>query len=290
MLTVEGRDVYIARGKGRSDTVNVCAANNQRGEYDWIIRIFKPTNVTEQEVSKFSRIEDLVQWLRTERQGSIEEQPGIETARGCDAVVPRLASQFDPACDVWTQEAKWLLEHTLDQLVHEFIEFPYLHRVEHSLHARLFSMLSGQPHFARLFPLADRRVLTQTVHKEWPETVAREGRKRGNFDIAILAPTQLALSSVDDFRDGRIAAPIVLEMGLDYDAAHLAADEEKLINSAVHYPYLAHFLRNCYPDERIDRILLEPSGNIRSVYVRILRNETFYKLLTDTEFQMKSSV
>src|SRR5262250_2690890 len=117
MLIVEGRTIYVVRGKGKSDTVNICDANNRRGDYDWIVRIFKPTNVTEQEISGFNRIEDLVHWLLTERKGSLEERPeGMP--KSVRAVVPRAGDQFDPLKDAWAQEAKWLVEHTLDQLVH----------------------------------------------------------------------------------------------------------------------------------------------------------------------------
>jgi hypothetical protein len=77
-------------------------------------------------------------------------------------------------------------------------------------------------------------------------------------------------------------------MGLDYDAAHLAADEEKLINSAVPYPYLVHFLRNCPLDARVDRVLLQPMGNIRTVYVRIKGGDIHYKLLADSVIQTKA--
>ena len=288
MVEIEGRTIYIARGKGKSDTVNICDANNRRGEYDWIIRIFKPTQVTEQEVSRFSGIQDLVRWLINDRKGSIEKEPDRGETIEDDAIVFRPAEDFDPDQDAWTQEARWLVEHALDQLVHEFLEFPYLHRREHSLHAKFFSMLTSQSHFSRFFPLAGTTMQTQTIHKEWPETKPREAQKRGNFDIAILAPAQLGVTTLQDFLDGRIPAPIVIEMGLDYNAAHLAADEEKLINSAVRYPYLVHLMRGCCSDERSDRILVHPAGNIRTVYVGSSKNETFYKLLGDHEIQTGS--
>ena len=49
----------------------------------------------------------------------------------------------------------------------------------------------------------------------------------------------------------------MIEIGLDYGAAHLAEDEEKLLNSDVQYPYLVHIERERYRDPRIDRILLK---------------------------------
>jgi hypothetical protein len=288
MFTIEGRTVYIAKGKGKSDTVNICDANNRRGEYDWIIRIFKPIVVNENDLLRFSRIEELVKWLTAELTARIEKQPDRDSTTGHDVPIFPAITSFDPAQDAWTQEARWLVEHALDQLVHEFLEFPYLHRVEHSLHAKFFSMLVSQLHFAQFYPLADGKIQTHTVHKEWPETRAREAQKRGNFDIAIVAPAQLAAASLQDFREGRIAAPIVIEMGLDYDAAHLAADEEKLVNSAVPYPYLVHLMRRSCSDDLTDRILFQPTGNIRSVYVGSGKNETFYKLLGDKAVQSRN--
>jgi hypothetical protein len=287
MLTIEGRSIYIARGKGVSDTVNICDANNRRGEYDWIVRVFKPIEINERDLVAFSQIPQLIQWLRREKKGAVEQEPSNVGDAHTGPVLTNAVTGFDPLKDAWTLEAKWLVDHTLDQLVHEFVEFPFLHRVEHSLHARFFSMLSGQPHFARLFPLGNSGHQTQTIHKEWPETIPREARKHGNFDIAIVAPVQLAASSIEDFRRGRIPAPIVVEMGLDYDAAHLAADEEKLVNSAVQYPYLVHFLRTCVADELVSRILFQPSGYIRTVYAGIRSGTISYKLLDDRAFQSK---
>ena len=51
---------------------------------------------------------------------------------------------------------------------------------------------------------------TWLIHKEWPETLpGRDVDRRGLFDLAVLAPSQLAQASIDQFRQGRIHAPIV---------------------------------------------------------------------------------
>jgi hypothetical protein len=109
---------------------------------------------------------------------------------------------------------------------------------------------------------------TQPVHKEWPETTAREGKdgRRGNFDLAILSAKQLESATVNDFRSGRIAAPIVIEMGLDYDFAHLQQDHDKLLNSAVRAGYLVDFVRNRPPDERTEQLILNPSKPLKTAY------------------------
>ena len=62
---------------------------------------------------------------------------------------------------------------------------------------------------------------TQLIHKEWPETVVRVGRgktveRRGLFDIVVLAPAQFEEVTLEQFLQGRIEPPIVIEVGLDY--------------------------------------------------------------------------
>ena len=83
------------------------------------------------------------------------------------------------------------------------------------------------------------RVAAGLIHKEWPETVpGREVDRRGLFDLAVLAPSQPAQASIEQFRQGRIHAPIVVEVGLDYGRAHLEQDLEKLRNSEVPYAHV----------------------------------------------------
>ena len=56
--------------------------------------------------------------------------------------------------DEWIERASQITELCINELVQEFIEMPYLHRFEHSMHARLYSLLRDQPLFDRHFPLA----------------------------------------------------------------------------------------------------------------------------------------
>jgi hypothetical protein len=44
--------------------------------------------------------------------------------------------KYCPEDDPWVAIAKELVEKSIDQLVEDFVETPYLHRVEHSIHAR----------------------------------------------------------------------------------------------------------------------------------------------------------
>lgn len=136
------------------------------------------------------------------------------------------------------------VEDAIEELVRQYIEHPYAHRVEHSLHAEFYRILTGHPDLSRHHPLGTTGYRTGLVHKEWPETVARPDKagRRGNFDLVVLAPTQLAtVSSIDQFTRGEIAAPIVIELGLGYGETHLTGDVVKLTTSGVQHPYLVHF-------------------------------------------------
>jgi hypothetical protein len=136
------------------------------------------------------------------------------------------------------------VERAIDELVDRYIAHPLGHRVEHSLHAELFQILISNPDLGQLYQLGRTGYWSRVVHKEWPETRPRpqKGSRRGNFDIAVLSPAQLEqVGDVDQFTQGSIAAPIVVELGLGYGGVHLAGDDEKLVNSEVQHPFLVHF-------------------------------------------------
>lgn len=89
----------------------------------------------------------------------------------------------------------------------------------------------------------------QGIRAEWstrngPRTRPRpqKNNRRGNFDLAVLSPAQLKqVVDVEQFTQGRIEAPIVVELGLGYGGVHLAGDDEKLVNSQVQHAFLVHF-------------------------------------------------
>src|SRR5205814_380977 len=128
--------------------------------------------------------------------------------------------------DDWLSQANLAAETSVNKLVEEFVALPYLHRVEHSMHTRLTSLLSATPTLGHLVPLGDGRTVTQVVQKEYPETLPRpeKGNRRGNFDVVVLSPRLLSGASLSSFLQGRIPGSIVIEMGLDYDFHHLSAD------------------------------------------------------------------
>jgi hypothetical protein len=145
--------------------------------------------------------------------------------------------------DAWVADAVRAVEASITKLIDEFRVQPFVHRVEHSLHVRLVQMLSEWEHLRGLYPIGDSGFRTQLIHKEWPETRPRKGRRRGSFDLVVLAPSQLRRASLAQFAVGRIDAPIVVELGLGYWDDHLSVDLEKLKNSQVQHPYLVHLSR-----------------------------------------------
>jgi hypothetical protein len=194
------------------------------------------------------------------------------------------AEKYCPDEDPWLPQAKSLVEKSIDRLVEEFLEYPYLHRVEHSIHAQLFCIMVSHQELAQRVPLGENLGVTQLVHKEWPETVAREGNRRGNFDLAILSPKLLhGCPSIEAFRGGRLHAPIVIEMGLDYDAEHLAGDAKKLINSKPKHAYLLHLVRDIPREEAAEQIIvgIEAKFGIKTAYAWKAGSECAFKRVND---------
>lgn len=193
--------------------------------------------------------------------------------------------QYDPAADNWVATAIPLVEASIDKVVREFLEHPYLHRVEHSIHAHLINSLLSQPHFSGHCPIGSTGRLTQLIHKEWPETMGREGKnRRGNFDIAILSPKVLeCCNRLCHFADGRLPAPIVIEMGLNYSLEHFEQDRSKLVNSRVYRGYLIHLLREYPEDIREKTSICESFSQIQTAYGRVREKDKQIKLLTASE-------
>jgi len=185
----------------------------------------------------------------------------------------------------WERTAKLAVEQAIDQLVLEFMEFPYLHRVEHSIHCELFRILSNRKIFSRTYPMG--RWVSQPVHKEWPEYLPRpeKGNRRGNFDLCVLSPESLRTCSFEEFRAGRIRPSIVIEIGLDYDLSHLRADAEKLKNSGISASYLVHLVRQDVGDDfdAVEEFLLQVEA--KAAYARLTSSHAFYKLINDDEIQ-----
>lgn len=199
------------------------------------------------------------------------------------------SDRYLPEGDPWLPRAQAIVEQSLNALLDEFLATPYLHRVEHSIHAELFRMLVAHDELGQRVPIGGSGEVTRLVHKEWPESVGRSGRRRGNFDLAVLTPNQLrGCESVDAFRQGLLQAPIVIEVGLDYPASHLASDALKLINSRPAHGYLVHFSRQTPRDdgpEGVERIAaeLEAKTGIKVLYASIDGPSRVFKRINERE-------
>jgi hypothetical protein len=184
-----------------------------------------------------------------------------------------------------------LVDQTIDTFIEDFIEHPFLHRVEHSVHAHLYSLLKKHEELGERVELGNGLGITQLVHKEWPETIAREGKGRGNFDLVVFTPQIMKqCASLEAYRKGHMSAPIVIEMGLDYDAEHLAKDVRKLCNSAPERGYLIHLVRELPRDPATEEIVcsVEQEFGLRSAYVWISGGQCVFKRLQDQDIQTSS--
>jgi hypothetical protein len=92
---------------------------------------------------------------------------------------------------------------------------------------------------------------------------------------------------METFRRGRLAAPIVIEMGLDYDAAHLAKDAQKLLDSRIFRGYVVHLSRGILRDRNVEQIIanLEKQTGIRTAYASIHATGAAYKLIRSVQIE-----
>lgn len=278
MEEIEGRKVYIVTGN-KSQTVNVCDSSNVEGQYDWKIRIEdneKFVDYSMVNTQKQGTVENLIKYLISKHDGKLEP------------------TNHDHE---WIERARKVIETCINEFVQEFIEHPYLHRVEHSLHMRLYSILRSQPLFDKHYPMANGEIFTQPIHKEWPETYPRENNtkrkddnkntRRGNFDLVILSPVQIKKCPPALFDEGRLIPPFIIEMGLNYGEDHLDQDKEKLENSKVMYGFLIHLERNTsntvLNEEYIEsKEKYTKNNTIKVAYAKIDGNEKYTKMIKST--------
>ncbi|HEU6439536.1 MAG TPA: hypothetical protein VFC12_03765 [Terriglobales bacterium] len=258
--TIAGRLVRVVAGTN-TQTVNICTAANQIGAYEAIYRFPITSAIDDTELVSLLDLEELREWLEM-RNGEFEA--GSTTVGNLGLAKRIRAPRSD---DAWLQEAIAGVERAITQVVRDFMKDPLMHRVEHSIHARLWSLLTAQSIFKNPVAIGSTGMRTQLVHKEWPETLAEVAHHRGLFDLAILSPQQLVAASRKQFRQGRIDAPIVIEVGLDYGYKHLLQDHWKLLNSRVVAPYLIHLSRLHAREVLAETLICNPKSPVRTAYV-----------------------
>ena len=253
----------------KTQTVRICTDANQEGVYEDGFSLAASEDISLDDLAAQPDLAALRAWL-VEHGGQPLTTNGYPGAR-LPALIPPPAAK-----DPWVVEAKASVDRVLIRVVDSFRQDPYRHRVEHSLHAELWSMLKQEPLLAGDHLLSDGRTRTQLVHKEWPETIPRarpDGNPgpRGLFDLAVLCPDQVRAADVSQLSFGRIAAPIVIEVGLNYGLEHLSDDANKLRNSQVCAPYLLHLSRVSDKDAAAVERLLCAIGDqsMRTAYVHL---------------------
>jgi hypothetical protein len=239
---VAGRTVTVRTGR-KSQTVNICTPRQVVGDYEAIYRLPIQSAIEDPgEIAEVATLAEFATWLMA-RNGVPE---GSSTAHDkTDGLSPLVSA---PINDAWVSDTVPLVEDAIGSLVDRFVSAPYLHRVEHSFHAELISELRRRDKLRACVEIGASGLTTQLIHKEWPETVVRVDRgktveRRGLFDIVVLAPAQFEEVTLEQFLQGRIEPPIVIEVGLDYGLKHIDGDIDKLLTSKVPHPYLIHLSR-----------------------------------------------
>jgi hypothetical protein len=191
----------------------------------------------------------------------------------------------------WIDQAVPAVEAAIDELIDEFLDNPYLHRVEHSLHIRLYELLVKHAIFSKPCPIGSTGRATQLIHKEWPETVPRSNKSgRGNFDLVILAPNQLLKADLVQFVGGHIEAAIAIEVGLNYGYIHLANDHNKLLSSDVRHGYLVDLRRVGRSDEASETFVCNVASPVKTAYAHSLRRGTAFKHVDDRKMTVNNVV
>lgn len=177
------------------------------------------------------------------------------------------------------------VEEAINELVKDFVQNQWLHRVEHSLHAELYHLLKSLPGIPT--ELCTSAFTTQFIHKEWPEPKRHGTRgRRGNFDLAVLKPDSPS-STIDDLRYGRMPLLVAIEVGLNYEAKHLAGDTVKLKESGVEHCYLIHLAalksRNQLGVRELVQSVMEEERNGGRIKIAFADHEgNFKRMLGDT--------
>ena len=271
MFLLNGRRIYVKNGTHKQ-SINICSTENTHGQYDYVIYCRPADRYSDESLQALglTRIEDLVEHLRSQPGCDVEIEPGRRQ--------PVATEELPVEMTRWERLAIDMVQSAIDQLVLDFVEFPYLHRVEHSIHCELFRILKSHTMFATTYPMGHRN--TQVVHKEWPRRGASSG---GNIDLCIHSPDDLKSCTYRDFREGHLRPAIGIEIGLDYKFGHLREDEIKLIASECRTCFLVHLVREDITDNfpAVEDFLMQ--SRCKTAYARAVGNGAFVKLVNETE-------
>jgi hypothetical protein len=95
---------------------------------------------------------------------------------------------------------------------------------------------------------------------------------------------KLAEARIDQFTGGHIEAAIIIEVGLNYDYAHLAGDHGKLIESKAAAGYLVDLRRVGQPDRRSEALICNLAAQVKGAYAYApVRGEKALKHIADRQ-------
>ncbi len=132
-IPIGGQRVVHSRGT-RTQTVSICTTEGVTGRYERRYRLPIDVDASPAVLGALADLDALHAWLL--RHGGEEEPGDSNLGRGLPPLVPASL-----ATEAWIAEAMWAVERALRAVVEEFRSAPYRHRVEHSLHARLYELL-----------------------------------------------------------------------------------------------------------------------------------------------------
>ena len=277
---LEGRRIIIHTQ--RTQTIKICTAANSPREYERYYRIPASSALDDERLkSEIKRLKTLA-----ELYGFIEKSLNGRREPEREQSASSLRSNYMPERDSELETIKNAVEGAIDALILEFTRFPYLHRVEHSIHAQLFYIMMRNPCLSRHVFMGDDKTKTLLVHKEWPWPYMDSIEKRGNFDFAVLTPEYLRKDcpNIDLFRKSYFCPPIIIEIGLDYGYRHLHEDHKKLSRYLKQgsFGYLIHLERERTKNAQTEKLIeTAGAGGIKTAYALIVDGKIRYKAVND---------
>lgn len=280
-VIVDDRLVVVRIGR-KSSTISICTPDNKPGTYERRFRLSPSVVLDGTDIAANSTIPEMLSWI-----DGLGPDAHEDSANSGRRLLPPLVTE--PVADhAWLAAATRVVDTEINDLVRGFVAEPYMHRVEHSVHAQLYARLAAHTDIFGVQALGATGRSTQLIHKEWPETIADTeagSNRRGAYDLAILTPDRLVAATLDQFRYERIEATVVIEMGLNYGMTHLQQDYDKLVVNNVHTGYLVHLSRDGARSAEVESFLerTDRVTNIKIAYAHgpEVASERRIKLLDD---------
>jgi len=280
---IEGRKIKVVTGE-KTQTINVYVNNEDEANFDPKLRITNPALFIEEtffDNESLSSLDNFMILLKEQHKAEFEQQDDILMVK------PNVFRSIIPHDPLWTQNIIPDVEKAINKVLYTFLELPYLHRVEHSLHGELYDYLMDCQLLHQFIDLGC--CTTGVVHQNWPELAVRPGKSvKGHFDIAILCPPNQSENPVSlrQFREGQIEPTIVIDVGLDYGLDRLQDNYSKLKDSGVKNTYLLHFARPTGQhqdgvEEFIQNVIAKNGASgPKIVYAAVSKNQIRYQHLS----------